>query len=320
MSGDRLRVRPGEKVPVDGEVIDGHSSVDESMLTGEPIPVEKALGAKVIGATINGVGALVIRADKVGSDTVLAQIVQLVAQAQRSRAPMQRLADKVSFWFVLAVLAIALATFVAWGVFGPEPSWTFAVVNAVAVLIIACPCALGLATPMSIMVATGRAAQAGVLFRDAEAIERLRTIDTLIVDKTGTLTQGRPAFRQVVGHGSFSADEVLRLAASLDQGSEHPLADAIVAEARRRNLPLTAADGLRVGHRPRRARAGRRPVIGAGQRRADDGSRRRLQRARRPRRSGCDSRAPPQCSSRWMVTPRDSSPLRIRSRTARLPP
>ena len=240
--GDRLRVRPGEKVPVDGEVIDGRSSVDESMLTGEPIPVEKALGSKVIGATINGVGALVIRADKVGSDTVLAQIVQLVAQAQRSRAPMQRLADKVSFWFVLAVLATALATFVAWGVFGPEPSWTFAVVNAVAVLIIACPCALGLATPMSIMVATGRAAQAGVLFRDAEAIERLRTIDTLIVDKTGTLTQGRPAFRQVVGHASFPADEVLRLAASLDQGSEHPLADAIVAEARRRNLPLTSAD------------------------------------------------------------------------------
>ena len=200
--GDRLRVRPGEKVPVDGEVIEGRSSVDESMLTGEPIPVEKALGAKVIGATINGVGALIIRADKVGSDTVLAQIVQLVAQAQRSRAPMQRLADKVSFWFVLAVLATALATFVVWGFFGPEPSWTFAVVNAVAVLIIACPCALGLATPMSIMVATGRAAQAGVLFRDAEAIERLRTIDTLIVDKTGTLTQGRPAFRQVVGHAS----------------------------------------------------------------------------------------------------------------------
>ncbi len=240
--GDRLRVRPGEKVPVDGEVVEGRSSVDESMLTGEPIPVEKTRGAKVIGATINGVGALVIRAEKVGSDTVLAQIVQLVAQAQRSRAPMQRLADKVSFWFVLAVLAIALATFVAWGVFGPEPSWTFAVVNAVAVLIIACPCALGLATPMSIMVATGRAAQAGVLFRDAEAIERLRTIDTLIVDKTGTLTQGRPAFRQVVGHGDYSADEVLRLAASLDQGSEHPLADAIVAEGRRRNLPLTAAE------------------------------------------------------------------------------
>ena len=240
--GDRLRVRPGEKVPVDGEVIEGRSSVDESMLTGEPIPVEKALGAKVIGATLNGVGALVIRADKVGADTVLAQIVQLVAQAQRSRAPMQRLADKVSFWFVLAVLASALATFVVWGIFGPEPSWTYAVVNAVAVLIIACPCALGLATPMSIMVATGRAAQAGVLFRDAEAIERLRTIDTLIVDKTGTLTQGRPAFSDVIGHDGFADDEVLLLAGSLDQGSEHPLADAIVAEARRRNLVLTSAE------------------------------------------------------------------------------
>jgi Cu+-exporting ATPase len=240
--GDRLRVRPGEKIPVDGEVLEGRSSVDESMLTGEPIPVEKAAGAKVIGATLNGVGALVMRADKVGSDTVLAQIVQLVAQAQRSRAPMQRLADKVSFWFVLAVLAIAVATFLAWGFFGPDPSWTYAVVNAVSVLIIACPCALGLATPMSIMVATGRAAQAGVLFRDAEAIERLRTIDTLIVDKTGTLTQGRPAFRDVIGAGDFAGDEVLRLAASLDQGSEHPLADAIVTEARQRNLPLTSAE------------------------------------------------------------------------------
>ena len=239
--GDRLRVRPGEKVPVDGEVLEGRSSVDESMLTGEPIPVEKDPGAKVIGATINGVGALLMRADKVGSDTVLAQIVQLVAQAQRSRAPMQRLADKVSFWFVLAVLGISLVTFLVWGIFGPDPSWTYAVVNAVSVLIIACPCALGLATPMSIMVATGRAAQAGVLFRDAEAIERLKTIDTLIVDKTGTLTQGRPAFRDVVGCNDFSVSDVLRFAASLEQGSEHPLADAIVTEARRRELALSPA-------------------------------------------------------------------------------
>ncbi len=239
---DRLRVRPGEKVPVDGEVIEGRSSVDESMLTGEPIPVEKAAGDTVIGATQNGTGALVIRASRIGSDTVLAQIVQMVAQAQRSRAPMQRMADKVAFWFVLAVLAAATTTFFVWGFFGPEPSWTFAVLNAVSVLIIACPCALGLATPMSIMVATGRAAQAGVLFRDAEAIERLRTIDTLIVDKTGTLTEGKPAFKEVVAADGFDGDTVLQLAASLDQGSEHPLADAIVAEARRRKLALDSVE------------------------------------------------------------------------------
>lgn len=240
--GDRLRVRPGEKVPVDGDVVEGRSNLDESMLTGEPMPVEKGPGDKVIGATINGTGSLVIRARKIGSDTVLAQIVQLVAQAQRSRAPMQRMADRVSFWFVLTVLAIAVATFVVWGLFGPEPAWTYAIVNAVAVLIIACPCALGLATPMSIMVATGRAAQVGVLFRDAEAIERMRTIDTLIVDKTGTLTEGRPSFKAVLASAPFSESEVLRLAASLDQGSEHPLAEAIVAEARRRELPLVTTE------------------------------------------------------------------------------
>jgi P-type Cu+ transporter len=240
--GDRLRVRPGEKVPVDGEVLEGRSSVDESMLTGEAMPVEKAPGSALIGATLNTSGSLVMRADKIGSDTVLSQIVQLVAQAQRSRAPMQRMADRVSFWFVLAVLAIALITLLVWGFFGPHPAWTYAVLNAVAVLIIACPCALGLATPMSIMVATGRAAQVGVLFRDAEAIERLRSIDTLIVDKTGTLTEGRPAFRAVVASAGFSEDEVLRLAASLDQGSEHPLAEAIVAEARRRRLTLEKAE------------------------------------------------------------------------------
>jgi len=234
--GDHLRVRPGEKVPVDGEVVEGRSSVDESMLTGEPIPVEKTAGDQVIGGTQNGTGALVIRAAKVGSDTVLSQIVQLVAQAQRSHAPMQRMADTVAYWFVLAVLAIAVATFFIWGFFGPDPAWTFAILNAVSVLIIACPCALGLATPMSIMVATGKAAQVGVLFRDAEAIEHMRRIDTLIVDKTGTLTEGRPAFKEVVAFESFDADQVLHLAASLDQGSEHPLADAIVAEARRRNF------------------------------------------------------------------------------------
>jgi Cu+-exporting ATPase len=240
--GDRLRVRPGEKVPVDGEVIEGRSNVDESMLTGEPIPVEKTAGTSVIGATLNGTGALIMRAEKIGSETVLAQIVQLVAQAQRSRAPMQRMADQVAFWFVLAVLAAAVVTFFVWGLFGPTPSWTYAVLNAVSVLIIACPCALGLATPMSIMVATGRAAQGGVLFRDAEAIENLRKIDTLIVDKTGTLTEGRPAFRTALPAHGFTEEEVLRLAACLDQGSEHPLADAIVAEARRRQLALETPD------------------------------------------------------------------------------
>ncbi|QOW18693.1 heavy metal translocating P-type ATPase [Lysobacter ciconiae] len=242
--GDRLRVRPGEKVPVDGEVIEGSSNVDESMLTGEPIPIEKSPGSKVIGATLNESGALVIRAEKVGSETVLSQIVQLVSQAQRSRAPMQRMADKVSFWFVLAVIAIAIATFVVWGFFGPEPSWTFAIVNSISVLIIACPCALGLATPMSIMVATGRAAAEGVLFRDAEAIENLRKIDVLIVDKTGTLTEGRPAFHSTLAAEGFTEDDVLRLAASLDQGSEHPLADAIVAEARRREMTLETPEAF----------------------------------------------------------------------------
>ena len=236
--GNRLRVRPGEKVPVDGTVLEGRSSVDESMLTGEAIPVEKAPDTTVIGATLNGTGSLVIRADQVGSATVLSQIVQLVAQAQRSRAPMQRMADKVAFWFVLSVLAASVATFFAWGLFGPDPSWTYAVLNAVSVLIIACPCALGLATPMSIMVATGRAAQAGVLFRNAEAIEKLRTIDTLIIDKTGTLTEGRPTFREAITTEGFTGDQVLQLAASLEQGSEHPLAEAILAEAKRRNLPL----------------------------------------------------------------------------------
>jgi Cu+-exporting ATPase len=242
--GDRLRVRPGEKVPVDGVVLEGRSSVDESMITGEPVAVEKGEGDRVVGATINGSGALVMRAEKVGSQTVLAQIVQMVAQAQRSRAPMQRMADAVSYWFVLGVIAVAALTFLAWGLFGPEPRWVYGMLNAVAVLIIACPCALGLATPMSIMVATGRAAASGVLFHDAEAIEALRTIDTLIVDKTGTLTVGKPAFHSVVAQPGFTDDDVLRLAASLDQASEHPLADAIVGEARRRALALSKAQGF----------------------------------------------------------------------------
>lgn len=238
--GDRLRVRPGEKVPVDGVVLEGRSAIDESMLTGEPVPVGKQTGDAVIGATLNGTGSLVIRAERLGDDSMLAQIVQLVAQAQRSRAPMQRMADTVAYWFVLAVLSVAVLTLLGWGLFGPEPSWTHGVLNAVAVLIIACPCALGLATPMTIMVATGRAAQHGVLFRDAEAIEGLRRIDTLVVDKTGTLTEGRPVFRDVQVVPPYNTQQVLHWAASLDQGSEHPLADAIVAEARRRGDTLAA--------------------------------------------------------------------------------
>lgn len=236
--GDLLRVRPGEKVPVDGIVVEGQSAVNESMLTGEPLPVSKQAGDKLIGATLNTSGALVMRAEKVGSATVLSQIVQMVAQAQRSKAPLQRMADQVAGRFVLAVVAIAVATFLAWGFFGPEPSWVFGLINAVAVLIIACPCALGLATPMSIMVATGRGATRGVLFRDAAAIENLRKIDTLIIDKTGTLTEGRPAFNRAVATVKFTDREVLRLAASLDQGSEHPLAEAIVQAARAQGLTL----------------------------------------------------------------------------------
>jgi len=242
--GDLLRVRPGEKVPVDGVVVEGSSAVDESMLTGEPLPVTKRTDDKLIGATLNTSGALVMRSERVGAQTMLSQIVQMVAQAQRSKAPLQRLADRVAGWFVLAVVAIALATFFAWGLLGPQPSWVYGMVNAVAVLIIACPCALGLATPMSIMVASGRAATQGVLFRDAAAIERLRQVDTLIVDKTGTLTEGKPAFHGATAAPGETEDGVLRLAASLDQGSEHPLADAIVRAARDRGLALSKPTGF----------------------------------------------------------------------------
>jgi Cu+-exporting ATPase len=242
--GDTLRVRPGEKVPVDGVVVEGSSAVDESMLTGEPMPVTKRVGDRVIGATLNASGALVMRSEKVGSQTVLSQIVQMVAAAQRSKAPMQRMADVVAGYFVSGVVAIALLTFFAWGLFGPQPSWVFGLINAVSVLIIACPCALGLATPMSIMVATGKAATQGVLFRDAAAIEKLREIDTIIVDKTGTLTEGKPAFDRAIAAPGFVENEVLRLAASLDQGSEHPLAAAIVGAARARNLTLEKPDAF----------------------------------------------------------------------------
>ena len=245
--GDLLRVRPGEKVPVDGVVTEGSSAVDESMLTGEPVPVTKRVGDPVIGATLNTSGALVMRSEKVGSSTMLSQIVQMVAQAQRSKAPMQRMADVVAGYFVMVVVSIAVLTFFIWGLWGPEPSWVFGLINAVSVLIIACPCALGLATPMSIMVATGKGATQGLLFRDAAAIENFRKIDTLIIDKTGTLTEGRPAFDKAVPANGFDAAEVLRLAASLDQGSEHPLADAIVRAARAQNLNLNKAEQFESG-------------------------------------------------------------------------
>ncbi|RAH99032.1 hypothetical protein DLJ53_25755 [Acuticoccus sediminis] len=240
--GDRLRVRPGEKVPVDGTVVEGRSSIDESMLTGEPVPVEKVAGDTVTGATLNGSGTLIIEATRIGKDTMLSRIVEMVASAQRSRAPIQKLADRVAGWFVPAVIGVAVLAFVAWSAFGPSPSFGHALVAAISVLIIACPCALGLATPMSIMAATGRGAQAGVLIRDAEALEGFARVDTLIVDKTGTLTIGKPELVAVVPEGAHDEDEVLRLAASLERGSEHPLAEAIVKGAEARGLELAKAE------------------------------------------------------------------------------
>ena len=243
--GDKLRVRPGEKIPVDGIVLDGLSSVDESMVTGESIPVEKHSGDKVIGATVNGTGWLLMRAERVGSETMLAQIVQMVSQAQRSRAPIQRLADKVAAWFVPAVLAAAVVTFVVWLIKGPEPQLANAIVNAVAVLIIACPCALGLATPVAIMVGTGRGARAGVLIKNAEALETLQKVDTLVLDKTGTLTQGKPELMSVFAVGGETEERVVRLVASLERGSEHPLAAAVIEAAQRNGFSLIPADEFR---------------------------------------------------------------------------
>jgi Cu+-exporting ATPase len=243
--GDRLRIRPGEKVPVDGVILEGTSAVDESMITGEPIPVEKAPGSWVTGGTINGTGSLVIRAERVGSETLLAQIVRMVSEAQRTRAPIQRLADVVSAYFVPVVMVVALLTFAVWALFGPEPRLVYALANAVAVLIIACPCALGLATPMSIMVGVGRGASAGVLIKHAEALEVLEQVDTLVVDKTGTLTEGKPRLVSVVTLPGQEETALLRLAASLEQGSEHPLAAAIVAGARARGIPLAEVKDFR---------------------------------------------------------------------------
>src|SRR5881296_453727 len=243
--GDRLRVRPGEKIPVDGMVLEGRSAVDESMITGESMPVEKEPGSRVIGATVNGTGSFVIRAERVGSETLLAQIVRLVSEAQRSRAPIQRVADVVASYFVPAVLVAAAVTFAVWAVVGPEPRLAHALVNAVAVLIIACPCALGLATPMSVMVAVGRGATAGVLVRDAEALEVLEKVDTVVVDKTGTLTEGRPELVSIAATGGTGEDELLRLAAGLERASEHPLAAAIVAGARARGIEPAPVDSFR---------------------------------------------------------------------------
>jgi len=240
--GDTLRIRPGEKVPVDGVVLEGSSHVDESMISGEPLPVAKAPGDEVIGATVNGTGSLVIEARRVGEDTLLSQIVQMVAQAQRSRAPVQKLVDSVAGYFVPLVVLASVITFIAWAVFGPEPAMAYAVINAVAVLIIACPCALGLATPMSIMVASGKGAQAGVLFRNAEAIEALRHVDTVVIDKTGTLTEGRPRVVSVTAVDGFSEADVLRLAAALEKSSEHPLADAVASAAGQDGAEIPTAE------------------------------------------------------------------------------
>ena len=295
--GDRLRVRPGEKVPVDGSVVEGRSAVDESMVTGESMPVTKEPGAKVIGGTMNQSGALIIEAQKVGRDTMLSQIVQLVAEAQRSRAPIQRLADQVSGWFVPAVIAVAVLAFAAWAIWGPEPRFSYGLVAAVAVLIIACPCALGLATPMSIMVGVGRGAQAGVLIKNAEALEYMEKVDTLVVDKTGTLTEGKPAVTAVVPAAGFTEAEILRLAASVERASEHPLALAIVAAAEAKGLATSAVTRFRFTCRQGCLRHSRRQADRAGQCQVPG-------RAGRRRRTACSPR--PRSFGR-MAQPRSSS-------------
>jgi Cu+-exporting ATPase len=271
--GDRLRVRPGDKLPVDGEVVEGRSAVDESMVTGESLPVTKEIGAQVVGGSVNQTGSLIVRADKVGRDTLLAQIVRLVSEAQRSRAPVQRLADQVAGWFVPLVLTVAVAAFFAWLNFGPEPRFSYALLAAVAVVIIACPCALGLATPMSIMVGVGRGAQAGVLIRNAEQLERLERVDTLVVDKTGTVTEGRPAVTQILVADGFDEAELLRLAASVERASEHPLADAIVRAAQGRGLEIAVVENFDspVGRGATGSVQGRRVILGNGRFLAEQG-------------------------------------------------
>jgi Cu+-exporting ATPase len=272
--GDRLRVRPGEKVPVDGELIEGRVSIDESLVTGESMPVTKAPGAKVIAGSLNTTGSFVLRAEKVGADTLLARIVQMVAEAQRSRAPIQRMADQVAGWFVPSVIAAAALAFAGWAAVGPEPRFAYALVAAVSVLIIACPCALGLATPMSIMVGVGRGAQAGVLIKNAEALERFEKIDTLVIDKTGTLTEGRPAVTAIRAAPGFDEAELLRLAASLERGSEHPLADAILRAAAERGLALSEASDFDspVGKGVTGTVDGQRIVLGGARLMAEQGT------------------------------------------------
>ena len=316
MEGDRLRVRPGDAVPVDGTVIEGRSSLDESMLTGESMPVEKGPGDAVTGATINKNGSLVIEAGKVGADTVLAQIVAMVSNARRSRAPIQGLADRVSAIFVPTVVAVAIVAFVVWMIFGPEPALVFAIASAVSVLIIACPCALGLATPISITTAAGRGAQAGVLIKDAEALERMAAVDTLIVDKTGTLTMGKPKLTDTVALADVAEADLLSLAAALERGSEHPLAEAIVEGAEAQGAAAAGGDGLRGRHRQGRARQGRRTRGGARQYGDDAGDGAGHGARPRHRPMPCAPRARRRCSSRSMGRWRASWRWPTRSRTA----
>lgn len=315
--GDLLRIRPGEKVPVDGVVTEGRSAVDESMISGEPVPVEKGPGDRVTGATVNGTGSLLMKAERVGRDTMLAQIVRMVADAQRSRAPIQALADKVAAWFVPAVVLVAVVAFAVWALVGPEPRLAYALVNGVAVLIIACPCALGLATPMSIMVGTGRGATAGVLVKNAEALEMMEKIDTLVVDKTGTLTVGKPELVAVQTAPGFDEDEVLGLAAAIERGSEHPLAAAIVEGAQERGLtfPDSIDFASLTGKGVTGIVEGRRVVLGNKALLAEEHIAVDALKTSRPTSAGPKAMA--SCSSAWMVGSRGSWPSPTRSRTTR---